>query len=70
MEIKTDNELAAMREAGRVVARALKAVSEHAAVGVRLTELDAVAADVIDEVGARPAFLHCHPDFAPTPSPR
>ncbi|MEV4165819.1 type I methionyl aminopeptidase [Nonomuraea dietziae] len=69
VEIKTDNELAAMREAGRVVARALQAVSKHAAVGVRLTELDAMAADVIAEAGARPAFLHYHPDFAPTPFP-
>ncbi|GAA2367919.1 type I methionyl aminopeptidase [Nonomuraea africana] len=69
VEIKTDNELDAMREAGRVVARALQAVRKHAAVGVRLTELDEVAASVIAEAGARPAFLHYHPAFAPTPFP-
>ncbi|MFE3454081.1 type I methionyl aminopeptidase [Nonomuraea sp. NPDC059194] len=69
VEIKTDNELAAMREAGRVVGRALQAVREHAAVGMRLTELDEVAATVIAEAGARPAFLHYQPHFAPTPFP-
>jgi methionyl aminopeptidase len=45
VELKTDTELEAMREAGRVVARALQAVRAHAAVGVSLRELDAVAAE-------------------------
>jgi methionyl aminopeptidase len=69
VEIKTQGELDAMREAGRVVGRALQAVREHAAVGVSLLELDRVAAAVISDAGATPAFLHYHPAFAPTPFP-
>ncbi len=58
-----------MREAGRVVARALEAVRAHAEVGVSMRELDAIAADVIRDHGAKPAFLHYKPAFAPTPFP-
>jgi methionyl aminopeptidase len=69
VEIKTDAEIEAMREAGRVVALALAAVRERAAVGVSLRELDAVAAGVIRDWAATPAFLHYKPPFAPTPFP-
>jgi methionyl aminopeptidase len=69
VELKTETELALMREAGRVVATALAAVREYAAVGVSLRELDAVAAGVIDKAGATSSFLHYHPRFAPTPYP-
>lgn len=69
VELKTDAELALMRAAGRVVAQALAAVREQAAVGVSLRELDAVAAGVIDKAGATSSFLHYLPHFAPTPYP-
>ncbi|WP_049576799.1 type I methionyl aminopeptidase [Nonomuraea sp. SBT364] len=69
VELKTPGEIDAMREAGRVVARALARIAEHAAVGVRVTELDDIAATVIAEAGATPAFLGYHPAFAPTPYP-
>ncbi|MEU8249721.1 type I methionyl aminopeptidase [Nonomuraea sp. NPDC048916] len=69
VELKSAAELDAMREAGRVVARALEEVVRHAAVGVRLEELDEVAATVIAGAGATSAFLHYHPPFAPTPYP-
>jgi methionyl aminopeptidase len=69
VEIKTSVEIDAMREAGRVVARALQAIVKHAAVGVRVDELDELAATVIAEAGAKPAFLDYHPPFAPTPYP-
>jgi len=58
-----------MREAGRVVAKALAAVKEHADVGVSLKELDEVAADVIEGAGAKPAFLDYHPRWAAVPFP-
>src|SRR5438876_8981913 len=58
-----------MREAGRVVAHALAAVREAAAVGTSLAELDEVAHDVLRKAGARSPFLHYHPSFAPTPFP-
>jgi len=50
-------ELAIMREAGRVTARALRAVGEAVAAGVTTAELDEVAVEVIRAAGARAAFL-------------
>lgn len=47
VELKTDTSIDEMREAGRVVAQALAAVREKAAVGVSLLELDSVAHDVL-----------------------
>ena len=69
VELKTDAELAVMREAGRVVAQALAAVRVEAAVGVSLWELDEVAAGVLAAAGAKSSFQHYHPHFAPTPFP-
>ncbi|MFI6478765.1 type I methionyl aminopeptidase [Nonomuraea sp. NPDC050663] len=69
VELKTTSEIEAMREAGRVVAAALRAVREQVAPGVSLLELDEVAAAVMDEHAAKPAFLHYRPHFAPTPFP-
>jgi methionyl aminopeptidase len=69
IELKTSREIGVLRQAGRVVAEALAAVRERAAVGVTLTELDQVAAKVINGAGATPAFLGYHPSWAPTPYP-
>ncbi|SHN16623.1 type I methionyl aminopeptidase [Actinacidiphila paucisporea] len=69
VEIKTDTALDAMREAGRVVARALAAVEAAAGVGVSLRELDEAARTVLNEAGARSPFLGYRPPFAPTPFP-
>jgi methionyl aminopeptidase len=69
VELKTRAELAVMREAGRVVATALAAVREAAAVGVSLLELDEIAAGVLRDAGAKSSFQHYHPHFAPTPFP-
>ncbi|HET9168590.1 MAG TPA: type I methionyl aminopeptidase [Actinospica sp.] len=69
VEIKTRAEIDAMREAGRVVARALAAVRAHAAAGVTLKELDEVAHAVIRDAGATSPFLHYRPHFAMTPFP-
>ncbi|MFI6348246.1 type I methionyl aminopeptidase [Streptomyces sp. NPDC050560] len=69
VELKTETSLDAMREAGRVVARALAAVRAAAAVGVSLLELDTVARGVLRDAGAASPFLGYHPSFAPTPYP-
>ncbi|MFC1434528.1 type I methionyl aminopeptidase [Streptacidiphilus sp. N1-3] len=69
VEIKTDTALDAMREAGRVVARALAAARAAAAVGVTLRELDRAAHAVLDAAGARSPFLGYQPGFAPSPFP-
>jgi methionyl aminopeptidase len=69
VEIKNQAALDAMREAGRVVARALAASRDAAAPGVTLLELDEAAHAVIREAGASSPFLNYHPSFAPSPFP-
>lgn len=69
IELKTESELAVLREAGRVVATVLQALRRSAAVGTSLLELDAQAAALLSEAGAKSSFLHYHPRFAPSPYP-
>ncbi|SOB85911.1 type I methionyl aminopeptidase [Streptomyces sp. 1331.2] len=69
VELKSDAALDAMREAGRVVADALAAAEEAAAVGVSLLELDEVARGVLTAAGAGSPFLGYRPSFAPVPFP-
>lgn len=69
VELKTRAEIEAMREAGRVVARALAAVRERAAIGVSLLELDQAARAVLAEAGASSPFLGYRPRFAETAFP-
>jgi len=54
--LKSQQEIAIMREAGRINALALQAVREAARPGVTTAELDAVAEAVIRQHGAKPAF--------------
>lgn len=60
IELKTPSQLAAMREAGLVVAAVLKTVSAAAGPGISTGELDAIAARVIRDAGAKPSFLGYH----------
>jgi methionyl aminopeptidase len=60
IEIKTAAQLAAMAEAGRVVARALSAAAAAVAPGVSTAALDAIAAREIRAAGAAPSFLGYH----------
>lgn len=54
--LKTADEIAIMREAGRINAKALAAVRELVRPGVTTAELDAAAEEVIRKHGAIPAF--------------
>ena len=47
VEIKTAGEIQAMRAAGQVVARILAAVQDQAKAGMRTSELDEIARDVL-----------------------
>ncbi len=67
--LKTDNELATMREAGRIVANVLNATAAAAKPGVRLRDLDRLAADLIATMGGKPSFPGYRPSWAPTPYP-
>ncbi|GBD10877.1 Methionine aminopeptidase 1 [bacterium HR23] len=55
--IKTPAEREAMRRAGQVVALVLERLGKALEPGMRTRDLDALAAQVIREAGARPAFL-------------
>lgn len=55
--IKNREELAIMREAGRINAQALQAVREAIQPGITTLELDAIAIAVLRKQGAKPAFL-------------
>lgn len=61
VDLKTGGELAAMRGAGRVVARVLARTEELAAPGVTLLDLDAAAREVLAEAGATSPFLGYRP---------
>ena len=69
IELKTPTEVDACEAAGKIVADVLTAVRAHAAPGVTTGELDALAADLIADAGARPSFLGYHPSWAPVPYP-
>ena len=69
VELKSPAEIDAMRGAGRVVAAALAACRAAAGVGVRLSELDQVARDVLVGAGATSPFLNYQPSFAHSPFP-
>ena len=60
IEIKTPAQLAVMREAGLVVAAALRAAAAAVEPGISTAELDAIAERVIREAGAVPSFLGYH----------
>ena len=69
VEIKAAGEIQAMRAAGQVVAQILAAVQDQAKAGMRLTELDEIARDVLAAAGAFSPFLGYQPGFAPVPFP-
>jgi methionyl aminopeptidase len=58
--IKSSDEFAKMAKAGRVVAEIHQKLREAAKPGVRLIDLDAMAADIIRRRNALPSFLNYH----------
>jgi len=67
--LRSAAEVATLREAGRLVARTIAAVVAAARPGIRLKDLDELAADRIAAAGAKPSFLGYHPTWAPVPYP-
>jgi methionyl aminopeptidase len=57
IEIKSSDQLAVMRQAGLVVARALQAIQEAALPGATTGDLDSIARDVLADHGATSSFL-------------
>ncbi len=69
IQIKTEDEIARMREAGLVVGRALEKMRSAVAPGVTTLELDAIAEAEIRGAGAVPSFKGYlpHPQVPPFP---
>lgn len=67
--VKTEEEIALLREGGRRLARILDAVAAAARPGVSAAALDRLAQELAQEGGDRPAFLRYRPDHAPRPYP-
>jgi methionyl aminopeptidase len=70
IQIKTDAEVALMREAGLVVGRTLEALRAATAPGVTTQELDDLAESTIRAAGAVPSFkgYQPHPSIPPFPA--
>lgn len=60
VQVKNDQQIRQMRQAGLVVAAALEAIVDAVRPGVTGLELDAIAEDVIRSAGASPSFLGYH----------
>lgn len=65
VNLKTAEELAIMREAGRIVANAHAAMKDALQPGITTKELDTIAETVIRNYGATPAFLNYAPNDKP-----
>ena len=60
IELKTTEQIGLMRQAGLVVARALREMRAAVAPGVSTADLDEVARGVLQDTGAKPSFLGYH----------
>jgi len=58
--IKSDREIATMRQAGRIVATVLGVLSEQMRPGMKTKELDVIAARELERLGAKPSFKGYH----------
>ncbi len=70
IEYKTPQQISAIGVAGALVRRTLEAVRDAATPGVRLTELDDLAYQQIEQGGGVSAYIGYHPSWAPSPYPR
>lgn len=69
IKYKTDEEVAIMREGGKIHARILKEVAKKVKPGVKTDELNTYAEQLIDEAGCTASFLGYQPYDAKRPYP-
>src|SRR3990167_6026041 len=55
--IKTKNEIAVMRESGKILAEILKKLSEAVKPGITTNELEELARELVLSYGVKPSFL-------------
>jgi len=69
IRLKTEKDLQFLRVSGKILAHVLKILTEEAKEGIVLTSLDYHARTLIQEAGAKPAFLGYKPEGAKNPYP-
>lgn len=57
IQVKNQNQIIAMKDAGRITAEALLAAREYVREGISTYELDKVIRNTIERAGAKPSFL-------------
>lgn len=67
IELRTPDELEAMRPAGRFVAEVLQTLRAEVRVGTNLLEIDERAHELIRRRGAESCYLDYHPSFGASP---
>lgn len=66
---KTEEEIEILAEGGKILARILKDLAEHAKPGTTTEDLNDRALELCEKLGVEPVLLGYHPDFAPVPYP-
>lgn len=69
IKYKTEEEIAIMREGGKIHARILKEVAKKVKPGVKTDELNTYAEQLIDEAGCTASFLGYQPEGTKRPYP-
>lgn len=69
IKYKTEEEIAVMREGGKIHARILKEIAKKVKPGVKTSELNSYAEQLIDEAGCTASFLGYQPYDAKLPYP-
>jgi methionyl aminopeptidase len=67
--VKTQEQIAKIRQAGKILAQVAKTVLSRAQEGVKLKDLDSLAKELILKSGGKPAFLGYKPYGADKPYP-
>ncbi len=62
--LKNENDIAVLRESGKILAALLRELRGHVRVGVELRELDEIAREFVVKAGAVPTFLNYKPEGA------
>ena len=67
IELRSRDEIEAMRPAGRFVAAVLTELAERTRVGINVMELDRIAHAMIREHRAKSCYIDYHPSFGAMP---
>jgi methionyl aminopeptidase len=67
--IKTEEEIAFLREGGRILAQILEKLGEYSKPGVSTEDINDYALALTEEFGVEPVLLGYHPEFADHPYP-